>query len=153
MAPAIGVESTTLLPAPLPLDVAMPATATATLVSSATAAGDDGAHAPPPGGASTALKLADCIGRVSAALAELGATVEALKGKERRGINYDFTMERYFLMMGGARGRCARDSLVARGGGFRGAGRGSHNCCAPAWRRLPSPDRLFSFPNASVRCR
>ena len=36
---------------------------------------------PPSGGASTALKLADCIGRVSAALAELGATVEALKGE------------------------------------------------------------------------
>lgn len=91
MAPAIGVvESSTLLPAPRPLDVAMPATAT-TLVSGATTAAGNGdglapaAPAGPPGGASTALKLADCIGRVSAALAELGATVEALKGEWRRG--------------------------------------------------------------------
>lgn len=90
MAPAVGVESATLLPAPRPLDVAMPASASAagTVVSmDATAAATDlavaGAAAAvdaPPGGASTALKLADCIGRVSAALAELGATVEALKG-------------------------------------------------------------------------
>jgi hypothetical protein len=90
MAPAVGVESATLLPAPRPLDVAMPASAamdattTAAAVTDLAAAGDS-ADAP-PGGASTALKLADCIGRVSAALAELGATVEALKGEyERRG--------------------------------------------------------------------
>ena len=111
MAPAVGVESSTLLPAPRPLDVAMPAMTAAAAVSlSATTAadgdGDDGVAPtppapPPPGGASTALKLADCIGRVSAALAELGATVEALKGKEERTGIIEFTRGEIFSMMMG----------------------------------------------------
>ena len=93
MAPSdVGVEAPTcLLPAPRPLDVAMMAPATTgttaatttTMISlSATAADDAAVVTPSP---YTALKLADCIGRISAALAELGATVEALKGKKERG--------------------------------------------------------------------
>jgi hypothetical protein len=85
MASAVGVESSSLLQAPRRLDVAMPAP-TATIALNATAPVKEGVPtaASPPGDASTALKLADCIGRVSAALAELGATVEALKGKSER---------------------------------------------------------------------
>lgn len=85
MASAVGVESSSLLQAPRRLDVAMPAP-TATIALNATSTVKEGAPttASPPGDASTALKLADCIGRVSAALAELGATVEALKGKSER---------------------------------------------------------------------
>lgn len=102
MAPAVGIESSTLLPAPRPLDVAMPTTTVVSL--SATATTDGGALAlaapPTPGDASTALKLADCIGRVSAALAELGATVEALKGKEeKREISTIINFTRYFLVV------------------------------------------------------
>ena len=94
MAPSdVGVEAPTcLLPAPRPLDVAMmapattgttAATTTTTMMSlSATAADDAAVVTPSP---YTALKLADCIGRISAALAELGETVEALKGKKERG--------------------------------------------------------------------
>ena len=108
MAPAVGVESSTLLPAPRPLDVAM-----TTIALSATATTDGGgapAAAPPPGDASTALKLADCIGRVSAALAELGETVEALKGKsEREGERVG--MARYFSE--------ESESLAGRVGGCR----------------------------------
>lgn len=101
MTPAIEVEAS--LPEPRPLDrvdagAAAAAASSArrallasgnefgiitTATTAATAAADGDGDVNDGGNnnnAATALKLAECIGRVSAALAELGATVEALKG-------------------------------------------------------------------------
>ena len=138
MASAVGVESSSLLQAPRPLDVAMPAP-TATIALNATATVKEGAPtaASPPGDASTALKLADCIGRVSAALAELGATVEALKGKsERREVTWlDIS---------------ARESLARRVGGFQSA-LADIDCGAGGLLRLLSAFSLFSMPRCDIR--
>ena len=126
MAPSVGIESSTLLPAPRPLDIAMPTTTIVSL--SATATTDGGALAlaapPAPGDASTALKLADCIGKVSAALAELGATVEALKGKDEKREILIINFTRYFLV----------ESLGLR----RGFRRGRRDCNFGGVLRLPS---------------
>ena len=140
MASAVGVESSSLLQAPRPLDVAMPAP-TATIALNATATVKEGAPtaASPPGDASTALKLADCIVRVSAALAELGATVEALKGKrERREVTWLDISAR------------ERESLARRVGGFQSA-LADIDCGAGGLLRLLIAFSLFSMPRCDIR--
>jgi len=87
MTPAIEVEAS--LPEPRPLDTTGAASRRQAASGNAdgdgiivdVTAGEGEVNETNSNNAANALKLADCIGRVSAALAELGATVEALKGE------------------------------------------------------------------------
>lgn len=120
MTPAIEVEAS--LPEPRPLDRVDAAAAAARRTSGNGAAGVNGgggiiavtattaataaasAAADDNNNNANALKLADCIGKVSAALAELGATVEALKGES---FGYFEETRYFFVSLGKRRGDAA----------------------------------------------